>query len=246
MKIKYSMKQVKENVGSADAFLGVFLFRWIIVRFTWFFANFTSLTATQLSFLGMFIGIGAGVAFLYQHFILGAILYEVRYFFDCFDGQVARLRKQTSKYGAFMDNYSGFVSRAVAVPLLCIGLYYNTGWIWWLIIAPFMYIIVSFHSMESLTVLRVMGSESFSKNVKGISQIKKFSFLQKFREFLKKHGSAEPLGQGDLIQFMLVFGPIFGLTLYAFLFSALIFIGREVLYFIFYSYTLINADKTQD
>jgi phosphatidylglycerophosphate synthase len=56
------------------------------------------------------VGVGAVVSFATGSFVLGAILYELRFFLDCLDGKVARVRRLSSPTGAMFDRLADMVS----------------------------------------------------------------------------------------------------------------------------------------
>jgi phosphatidylglycerophosphate synthase len=243
MKTKYSLKDVGKNLGSADTPIGVILIRPFSMRISWFLVNFTKLTPTQLSFLGLFVGIGGAVAFYYQMFILGAILSLARYLFDCFDGIVARVKGITSKYGAFLDNYAGLLSSALTIPGLCFGLYFYSGNIIWLYIAPFMAMILTYHIIESLIIARVLGDKAFTESVRTVGEASRKGLIAKLKYFLKKHQMSDPFGTGDLRLLLFVVGPLFGITYIVFWFCLIVFSLKEVFFFFYYSGLLKSADK---
>jgi phosphatidylglycerophosphate synthase len=49
------------------------------------------------------LGVGSAASFATGHLVAGALLYELRFFVDCLDGKLARLRGTSSPRGAFFD-----------------------------------------------------------------------------------------------------------------------------------------------
>ena len=68
----------------------------VLVRFPW-------VTPLRLTVVGAMFGVAAVVSFGTGHLLLGAILFELRFFFDCLDGKLARLKGLTSPRGRFLD-----------------------------------------------------------------------------------------------------------------------------------------------
>ncbi len=60
-------------------------------------------TPMRLSLLGLSVGAVSAFAFAAGWLTAGALLFQVRYLVDCLDGKVARVRGQTSAWGAFSD-----------------------------------------------------------------------------------------------------------------------------------------------
>jgi phosphatidylglycerophosphate synthase len=68
----------------------------LLVRLPW-------VTPMRLTVVGSAFGVAAVVSFGTGHLLLGAILFELRFFADCLDGKLARLQGLTSPRGAFLD-----------------------------------------------------------------------------------------------------------------------------------------------
>ena len=60
-------------------------------------------TPMRLSLLGLAVGAVSVWSFASGWLIAGALLFQLRYVIDCLDGKVARVRGQTSAWGAFAD-----------------------------------------------------------------------------------------------------------------------------------------------
>jgi len=89
---------------------------------TYFIANYTKLTPNQVTAISFLFAFFAGIAFYYHFFILGAVLYQISYIFDIVDGALARVKKITSKFGAFFDVFTDWIK----APILIIILLYMT------------------------------------------------------------------------------------------------------------------------
>lgn len=71
-----------------------------------FFINRTSISPNIITFGSFFFIIAAAFAFRngsYPGLVIGAVLFEINYLFDCVDGTVARVKKLTSPLGAYLD-----------------------------------------------------------------------------------------------------------------------------------------------
>lgn len=75
-------------------------------RLSLFFINRTGISPNAIT-LGSFIFVvGAAIAFSsgsYTGMIIGAILFEINYLFDCVDGTVARVKQLGTPLGAYLD-----------------------------------------------------------------------------------------------------------------------------------------------
>lgn len=83
----------------------------VLVRFSW-------VTPMRLTMVGAAFGVAAVTSFGTGHLVLGAILFELRFFADCLDGKVARVRGLTSPRGAFLDFTSDVVLISSAIAAL--------------------------------------------------------------------------------------------------------------------------------
>lgn len=99
----------------------------------------TGLSANFWTGVGLFISIAAGIAYAssiigihwysaYLGAVVGGILLMISGFFDIVDGSVARVTKQTSKKGAFLDSTFDKISEAVIFAGIAIGNLANPLW----------------------------------------------------------------------------------------------------------------------
>jgi phosphatidylglycerophosphate synthase len=61
-------------------------------------------TPDRISLVSFGFALLAVLAFLDGRLVLGAVLFELRFFTDCLDGKLARVRGTSSERGAFVDN----------------------------------------------------------------------------------------------------------------------------------------------
>ena len=95
----------------------------------------TKTTPNQITMLSIVFGVLSVSAFLFggvTGFLTGAVLLQFSCFFDCADGQLARLKNMQSDFGATLDVISDF---AVELPLyfaITFALYneFKAVWIW--------------------------------------------------------------------------------------------------------------------
>ena len=79
--------------------------RYISCQLTSLFLK-TSFTPNQTAFLSLFVGLAAALCFFsggHEMGIAGSVLLLVSAWVDCADGEVARLKFMTSKWGAKLD-----------------------------------------------------------------------------------------------------------------------------------------------
>src|SRR3989338_10506077 len=192
--VQYSLAQVKVAKGSLQGYFNRLLLEPIFDRSTWAIANFTSLTSNQLSLIGFCFGLGSAVAFFFQHFILGAVLFEVMNLFDTFDGRIARLKNFSTKWGMYVDCYCGFYFTFLMALGLMWGVYNTTGNV---LVWPFgflMYFLLIIHFVEGNVAGFIMGgSEKYKETV----QKETMGLLTRIRDFTVRKGFREPFNMTD-------------------------------------------------
>jgi len=209
MSTKYSLKQVKEAKGDLQSFANRLFLEPVFDRTTWFIVNFTNLTANKLSVIGFLFGIGAAFSFYFQYFITGAIFFELMNLFDTFDGRVARLKKQHSKFGMYVDSYLGFwITFFMAFGLIS-GLYSHYGDIRIWIYGFILYFLLIIHFLEGNVAGFIMGGQK--KYMKSVTKKKTKSMLTKFRSLLVKKGLREPFNMTDNQHIIFFIMPVTGL-----------------------------------
>ncbi len=96
----------------------------------------TGLSANSWTGIGLAISISAGIAYaspafgldVYYAAVIGGVLLLISGFFDIVDGSVARVTKQTSKKGAFLDSSFDKISEVVIFAGIAIGGLANPFW----------------------------------------------------------------------------------------------------------------------
>lgn len=112
----------------------------------------TGLSANFWTCVGLIVSMAAGVAYAsstigigwyspYLSAVIGGILLLISGFFDVIDGSVARITKQTSKKGAFLDSSFDKISEVVIFAGIAIG---NLASPFWCLLALGMSLLVSY------------------------------------------------------------------------------------------------------
>jgi len=81
----------------------------------------TPLSANQVTVIDILMGIIAAILFVpgvYYVSILAAIALQLWYIFDCVDGEVARIKGQTSLAGMYLD----YIGHDLVQPMVFIGI----------------------------------------------------------------------------------------------------------------------------
>lgn len=72
----------------------------------------TPVSADALTVLAILIGVSAGAEIALGHMLAAAIVLEISAMFDCADGQLARMRKESSEFGRMLDGVSDSIVMA--------------------------------------------------------------------------------------------------------------------------------------
>jgi phosphatidylglycerophosphate synthase len=93
----------------------------------------TSITADQVTFVSLVVGLGAGHLFVYANRWLngvGFVLFVVSELFDSADGQLARLRGTSTRLGRALDGVSDGLRFVNLGAHLLVRLVLTAGWSW--------------------------------------------------------------------------------------------------------------------
>lgn len=83
-------------------------------------ARVRAITPNRITALAFVVGVISVALFATGHLVAGAICYELRFFLDCLDGKLARVRNVSSAFGAAFDR----LADSVTVP----AAYAAIGW----------------------------------------------------------------------------------------------------------------------
>lgn len=99
-----------------DAWWTVLVIDPVAVRLVRLLTPVRRVTPNGLTAVAAVLGVAAAVAFGTGRYALGALLFELRFLVDCLDGKLARVRRQFSAAGGFLD-----ISSDVALTAACYG-----------------------------------------------------------------------------------------------------------------------------
>ncbi len=98
----------------------------------------TALTPNQVTILGVIVFFGCVATLIgwrdWTGFLVSALILEVAYFFDCADGQLARLKNMTSEVGAHFDFLIDEVKALLLVGAIAIRVWLDTADPLWLVV----------------------------------------------------------------------------------------------------------------
>ena len=208
MKPTHSLAEVRAAKGSLQSFANRLLLEPLFDRATWIVANFTNLSPNQLSTIGFVFGIGAAVLFCFQHFILGAVFFEIMNLFDTFDGRISRLKGQGSKWGMYVDSYLGFwITFFMAFGLIS-GVYALTNDIRTWVFGLTLYFLLIIHFLEGNIAGFILGGH---EKYHTIVTAEGTSAFVKLRNWLVRNGYREPFNMTDNQHIIFFIMPVTGL-----------------------------------
>lgn len=121
---------------TADAWYGKWVIRRISIYITWLFARL-GFGPNQTTFLSLVCALIGIFNFTQGNFAIGVLGINLWYLLDHVDGEIARLRNDTSLAGTFFDTVINFLIQPFTFLGLCVGLGPRTGWeaLYWGMIA---------------------------------------------------------------------------------------------------------------
>lgn len=99
----WSRESLRGSLKEVDAWWTVLVIDPLALRVLPWLLRRRRVTPNALSLLAGSVGVGSGAAFLWGAPIVGGLLFELRFFIDCLDGKVARVRGIGSRFGGFLD-----------------------------------------------------------------------------------------------------------------------------------------------
>lgn len=109
-------RQQVQKPWNKEEFWSFYVTRRVSIYLSWWLSRKTRVTPNLLTFCGILCGLAAAASYMVGTsgtMLLGCILYQLAYLFDCVDGEVARIKGLTSRSGVWLDlglNYALYFS----------------------------------------------------------------------------------------------------------------------------------------
>jgi len=87
-----------------------------------------------VTILGFLMGITGGYLFLNSYFLQGSVFFLFLLIFDYVDGEIARYRKLSSNFGAWLDTMSVHLLYPYFFFTLGLGIFFQTGIFWYIVL----------------------------------------------------------------------------------------------------------------
>jgi len=227
--MKYKRKDIERH--ELQEFDIKYIHNPIIDALVLLFANVIKLHPITITLIGLVCGLISGFSFFKGYFILAIIFYDLRWIFDNVDGRLARLTNKGSRLGAFLDNYTGYLSDSLCI--LGLMIFYNSKIIY----------VLGFFIYMCWIMNKLMSSKYNSLTTK-VTNLKRDGLT--FLKIFYNRGLREPFNSVDQRMLIYIICPLlafFGLPiLYSWSFILIGMFLMHCVYIAFY----INGLKKQD
>jgi len=180
---------------------------------TYYIANNTKITPNQVTFLSFILAIIAGGCFYSQHYICGAILYQLSYILDIVDGSLARVAQKSSAIGAFFDVFTDWLKGPILIIILLMTLDQKNV----LIVILYLLFLLSLANKYN-DMLFYTQQKSYTKS-KSVQQ----SLVGKYFTFMEQKNIQGLPGMVEFEALLLFFYPIFQKDFFIYLAIGLLF-----------------------
>lgn len=236
---RYSLDDVRRSAHGIDSWWTRLFIDPVAIRLTYLAANFTNISPNTITFITFpIIFVSAYFFYLGEpiYLIIGAIIYEFNFALDCVDGKLARLKGQTSTFGAFSDLFFDNINVFVNLFALTFGQYQKTGEDKFLIIGMIYIFVHMIQIINKYIALQII-NQDLKKDFYSVESLKdKSGIINRIRHFFAKRGLNLVLFttvEGEAVVFF--FGPITGYVFLAILLSlifvSLFFILKTIFFF---------------
>lgn len=238
MKIKYHFKDITFFANLPLSPIGYLFYNPISIRLVWVIANFTKITANQITYLSFLAGITTAWCFFQGtsfYLILGALSLTFCNILDWTDGKLARLRNEESAIGAFLDSAFGEFHKPFIVFALSYGQFRITGQEIFLILG--IALLFVHLAMSSYGEIKKEIKKSYIKREqKLINKDDSYEFLGKLKDFKnyfeKKKGIYPFYSLGELDALVIIIGPLFGIVKECLMIGLFLSLVMMILHFI--------------
>jgi len=127
-KIKLSYKEIlKISLKKGqEKHLYVLLYRIIAVPFVKLFLNF-NISPNMITILSFLLGVASAVSYILYKPILAIVLFQLSWIADLVDGPIARIKKQFSEKGGWMDSFFDRVNVNLLLVAITLGISFHYG-----------------------------------------------------------------------------------------------------------------------
>ncbi len=225
------MAKKKKLIDKNDGIVARYINRKISIPISYFIVKHKiPITPNFMTLLSFLLGILSGILFGFGQVIGGGVLIQISSILDGCDGEIAKLRKSTTKLGHILDRVSDAAKKIPVIFGIC---FYEYLQIRSLLVLLFSYFFISYYLLRYLSyqLLIVYNKSLYNKCIKIQKKSKGF---QKFFSFIRNLG----IHRGDTLIFLVMIASFFNWQ-----FKILLF---ENIYLVFYdAFFLFNLLLTK-
>lgn len=185
----YSLKQIRATAYKKTSWFEYFIFDRIVVPVLFVISNYTEIHPNYLTVTSLLLGLISAFCFFVGSYFWAALFYLSSFLCDCLDGRLARLKQNTSDYGAWLDLIVDRLVFGLIIVSYCYSLSVASGNTAY----PFYgYFILLFLSLGDISTLLIYSKKKEGKDLGGISDhimdniINKYSLLNSYVAFTKR------------------------------------------------------------
>jgi len=144
----------KEKIEYEGPYILATLLRRVSVILTYYILNRIKISANSVSFVSFFLSFSCLFFFINSNYLFGSLLACLWSLLDNIDGELARLQKSSSNFGAFLEKLNSNIFYMTLFPSLSIGLYRDG-------LIDFKLMILTFFSLSFFIILRPFFDANF-------------------------------------------------------------------------------------
>lgn len=180
----YTYNDIRNTDKNLEPWWTEIVLRPFVYKMVYIFANYTRLTPNHITILSFMIGMISAYYFLKGtslYLIIGALLFELSYIIDRIDGRIARLKRQQSKFGAYLDFELDISKYFLIILCMIYGQYILTNDITYFIYG-FIFI---FFEFVAITHVYTIGDVRFQKVSDTLNILNgKVPFIIRFKQYI--------------------------------------------------------------
>ncbi len=172
-------------------------------RLTVLIVNHTRITPNQITFTAMGLRVITACCFYTGTrwgLIVGALTYYLAYVCDCTDGTVARIKKQSSELGRYLDHVADLVGDFVILAVL--------AWTVDMLMTPMVLGMLFMHIAECY--MSYLAGFALSPDKEGKSSIAAFNVINRYRDWWFSRNIKSFFSFPDYNALVFVFAPLLG------------------------------------
>lgn len=240
----YDISDVEKALKADWSIWSYLLFFFPTKKLTLFLANKTNISPNQITIAAFTISLFSAFCFFQGeglYLIIGAVLFETFYLFDCIDGVLARLKNKTSPLGSFLDASLDDMSHFLNIFALTYGQFRITKEASFLVLG--MCIIFIYLMIFLFGLMKKNASVGGQKLTTKARAPEFFNKLKLFKDYCKKKKIYPffTFAEADALIFFI--GPVLGIIKESLWICLFFYSLMFILYFVVYTIDLLRLSS---